>query len=161
IVAETRLSRPLCACARTCNRTQARVICPPISALGRGREFPKARIVSQWLPCQTASRMLQTKSMDSNPENNPQSPAGRSVPGQLVSDATSEINNLLQIISGTCSDAEEMLEGNRGAEKCFKTLRECVGRAGAIAAALAENAGATDHKMLINPQLTALLELQP
>jgi CheY-like chemotaxis protein len=99
--------------------------------------------------------------MDSNSKNNPQSAVDRSVPSQLVSGATSEINNLLQIISGTCSDVEEMLEGNRGAEKCFQTLRECVGRAGAIAAELAEHAGATDHKMLINPQLTALLELQP
>jgi CheY-like chemotaxis protein len=102
-----------------------------------------------------------TKGMDSNSETNPESPVGRSVPSQLVSDATSEINNLLQIITGTCSDVEEMFEGNRGAEKCFKTLRECVGRAGAIAATLAGHAGATDHKMLINPQLTALLELQP
>lgn len=99
--------------------------------------------------------------MDSNSERNPESVGGASVPSQMVSSATSEINNLLQIISGTCSDVEEMLEGTPGAEKCLKTLRGCVGRAGAIAAALAEHAGATDHKMLINPQLAALLELQP
>ena len=78
-----------------------------------------------------------------------------------MSGATSEINNLLQIISATCSNVEEMLEGNRAAEKCFKTLRECVGRAGAIAAELAGHAGATDLKMVINPQLAALLELKP
>ena len=99
--------------------------------------------------------------MDSTSESKPQSPVGGSVPSQLVSGATSEINNLLQIISGTCSDVEEMLEGNRGAQKCLETLRGCIARAGAIAAALAEHAGSTDHKMLINPQLAALLELQP
>src|SRR5215469_5981455 len=99
--------------------------------------------------------------MDSDYENKPQSHAGASVPGHLVSGATSEINNLLQILSGTCSDIEEMLLGNRDAEKSLETLRGCIGRAGTIAAALAQHAGATDHKMLINPQLAALLELQP
>lgn len=78
-----------------------------------------------------------------------------------MSGATSEINNLLQIISGACSDVEEMLEGNHDAEKRLETLRGCIGRAGAIAASLAQHAGATDHKMLINPQLAALLDLKP
>ena len=99
--------------------------------------------------------------MDSTSESDPQGIAGASVPSHLVSGATSEINNLLQIISGTCSDIEQMLEGNRDAEKCFETLRGCIGRTGAIAAALGQHAGATDHKTLINPQLAALLELQP
>jgi len=99
--------------------------------------------------------------MDPSFDSHPDTPVGTSVPSQLVSGATSEINNLLQIISGTCSDVEEMLVGNRDGEKCLETLRGCIARAGAIAAALAGHAGATDHKMLINPQLSALLELQP
>jgi len=105
--------------------------------------------------------MLQVLRVHSNSEGNPQTPARTSVPSQLVSGATSEINNLLQIISGACSDVGEMLEGNRDAENRLETLRKCIGRAGAITASLAQHAGATDHKMLINPQLAALLELQP
>lgn len=108
-----------------------------------------------------ASSMLQDLMVDSNSQGDPKILVGGSVPSQLVSGATSEINNLLQIISGTCSDIEEMLEGSRDAKKCLATLRGCIGRAGAISAALAAHAGATDHKMLINPQLAALLELQP
>ena len=92
---------------------------------------------------------FKSKRMDSNAESNPQSHVGGSVPSHLVSGATSEINNLLKILAGTCSDVEEMLVGNRGAEKCLETLRTCIGRAGGIAAALAHYAGATDHKMLI------------
>ncbi|MEP6937314.1 MAG: response regulator [Chthoniobacterales bacterium] len=68
--------------------------------------------------------------------------------------ATSELNNLLQIISGTSSLLENIWEGNRDSEKYFAMLRASVERAELIAAQLVEQAGGVGTKVLVNPELS-------
>jgi CheY-like chemotaxis protein len=83
-------------------------------------------------------------------------PFGRGVPSETFAEAASELNNLLQILGGSCAEIKEMLEGIDGAEDCLETLRTTVKRVGVVAAHLADQAGATDQKVLINPELAAL-----
>ncbi len=67
--------------------------------------------------------------------------------------AASELNNLLEIISGTSAAIENIWTGNEGAEKYFDMLRTSVDRAAAVTAELAEHAGGTDQKILLHPEL--------
>ena len=67
--------------------------------------------------------------------------------------AASELNNLLEIISGTSSALENIWAGNDGAQKYFEMLRTSVDRAAAVTAELAERAGGTDEKVLLHPEL--------
>lgn len=72
---------------------------------------------------------------------------------RVTPEATSELNNLLQIISGTSSLLENIWEGNRDSDKYFSMLRASVERAELIAAKLVEQAGGARTKMLVNPEI--------
>jgi CheY-like chemotaxis protein len=74
---------------------------------------------------------------------------------QQVSKATSELNNLLQIISGTSELLENIWEGNAGAEKYFGMLRHSVERAAQVTALLVEQAGGGDSKIVLHPDVAA------
>lgn len=67
--------------------------------------------------------------------------------------AASELNNLLEIISGTSSVIENVWAGNEGSQKYFDMLRRSVDRAAAVTAELAEHAGGTNEKMVLHPDL--------
>jgi CheY-like chemotaxis protein len=89
--------------------------------------------------------------------NSPRTPR-KSVSKESVSKATSELNNLLQIISGTSEEIGNLWEGNEGSEQYLNMLRSSIGRAEAVAAQLAEQAGGTDQKVLMHPDLTSFLK---
>jgi len=88
----------------------------------------------------------------------PTSPAQGSVPKESVSKAASELNNLLQIISGTSAEMENSWEGNAGTEKYLNMLRQSIERAEAVAAQLAEEAGGAKEKMVMDPDLSAFVK---
>jgi CheY-like chemotaxis protein len=75
-----------------------------------------------------------------------------------VSKATSELNNLLQIISGTSAEIENLSEGNEGCEQYISMLRSSVERAEAVAAQLATQAGGANQKAMMNPELTPFVK---
>jgi CheY-like chemotaxis protein len=75
-----------------------------------------------------------------------------------VSKATSELNNLLQIISGTSAEIENLSEGNEGCEQYLSMLRSSVERAEAVAAQLAKQAGGANQKVMMNPELAAFVK---
>jgi CheY-like chemotaxis protein len=91
--------------------------------------------------------------MKSNSKSNTPLPPDDSVPKKSVSKAASELNNLLQIISGTSSEIENMWEGSDGAEKYLDMLRESIERAETVAAQLSQQAGGAEPKMLMHPKL--------
>jgi CheY-like chemotaxis protein len=70
-----------------------------------------------------------------------------------VSKATSELNNLLQIISGTSAEIENLWKGNDGSEQYLSMLRSSVERAEAVAAELAKQAGGANQKVMMHPEL--------
>ncbi len=70
-------------------------------------------------------------------------------------ESTSELNNLLQIISGTSSMIENIWDGNPGSEKYFAMLRASVDRAEKIISKMVEQAGGSASKVLIHPDLSA------
>jgi CheY-like chemotaxis protein len=63
------------------------------------------------------------------------------------SDAASELNNLLQIISGTSSMLENICEGTEGSHKYMTMLRESIERAEKVTAQLVEQAGGADKNL--------------
>ena len=69
--------------------------------------------------------------------------------------ATSELNNLLEIISGTSAAIENIWDGNDGSQKYFDMLRTSVDRAAQLTAQLVEQAGGSDKKVLYHPELAA------
>src|ERR1700676_3641562 len=69
--------------------------------------------------------------------------------------ATSELNNLLEIISGTSAAIENIWDGNDGSQKYFDMLRASVDRAAQVTAQLVEHAGGSDKKVLFHPELAA------
>ena len=71
---------------------------------------------------------------------------------ESISKATNELNNLLQIITGTSSLIEE---GNDGSEKCVAMLRASVERAEKVTAGLAQHAGGSETKNLVNPDIAS------
>ena len=77
------------------------------------------------------------------------------VPAKPSMAATSELNNLLEIISGTSAAIENIWEGNNGSEKYFEMLRTSVERAAKVTAQLVEHAGGSDKKVLFHPDLAA------
>src|SRR5437667_4818756 len=77
---------------------------------------------------------------------------------ESVSKATSELNNLLQIISGTSAEIGNLWEGTEGSEQYLNMLRSSIDRAGAVAAQLTEQAGGTDQKILMHPELASFLK---
>ncbi len=68
-------------------------------------------------------------------------------------DTASELNNLLQIISGTAEMMENIWEGNEGSEKYLSMLRSSVDRAAKITHTIAREGGAANEKILLHPAL--------
>ena len=68
-------------------------------------------------------------------------------------DTASELNNLLQIISGTAEMMENIWEGNEGSEKYFSMLRSSVDRAARLTHTIAREGGAANEKILLHPAL--------
>ncbi len=69
---------------------------------------------------------------------------------ERISKATSELNNILQIIAGTTSLMEQ---GNDGSEKYAAMLRTSVERAEKVTAGLAQHAGGSEKKTLLHPDI--------
>ncbi len=69
----------------------------------------------------------------------------------LESKVASELNNLLQIISGTSALIENVWEGAEGAEKYFSMLRTSIERAEQVTAQLVARAGGTSGKVILHP----------
>jgi CheY-like chemotaxis protein len=87
-----------------------------------------------------------------------QKPSAKTLSKEEVSKATSELNNLLQIISGTSAQISDLWDGNDGSEQYLEMLRASIDRAGAVAGQLTEQAGGTDQKVLIHPELASLIK---
>jgi CheY-like chemotaxis protein len=74
-------------------------------------------------------------------------------PAKSPTAATSELNNLLEIIAGTSAAIENIWEGNDGSQKYFDMLRTSVDRAAKVTAQLVQHAGGSDEKVLFHPDL--------
>lgn len=83
-------------------------------------------------------------------------PSESAVPAQPPAAATSELNNLLEIISGTSAALENIWEGNDGSQKYFDMLYASVDRAAKVTAQMVEHAGGSDKKVLFHPELASL-----
>lgn len=92
--------------------------------------------------------------MEEKPEDNGVADTGR----EPVSKATSELNNLLQIIAGTSSLIENIWEGSAGSEKYLAMLRSSIERAEKVTADLAAYAGGSDKKIFMHPEITAFVK---
>jgi CheY-like chemotaxis protein len=90
--------------------------------------------------------------------SSPTQPESTKPSAESLSKAASELNNLLQIISGTSSLIENVWEGSESSEKYLAMLRESIERAEKVAAELVEQAGGTDKKMLMHPELAGLVK---
>ncbi len=73
-------------------------------------------------------------------------------------EATSELNNLLQIISGTSALIENVWDGSPGSEKYFAMLRASVERAEKIISKMVERSGGSPSKVVIHPDLAAFTQ---
>jgi len=80
---------------------------------------------------------------------------------QLLPAAASELNNLLQIISGTVTMLQNDCAGAPGSEKYFEMLRTSVDRAGRVTAQLVQHVGGTEQKILFHPALAAQIKARP
>jgi CheY-like chemotaxis protein len=76
----------------------------------------------------------------------------------LLARATSELNNLLQIISGTTWLIEDSLRGNTGLERYFKMLRTSIERAEKVTDDLVKQAGGTSQKVVMSGNATAFVK---
>ena len=85
-------------------------------------------------------------------------PSESAVPAKPPAAATSELNNLLEIISGTSAAIENIWAGNDGSQKYFDMLRDSVDRAAKVTAQLVEHAGGSDKKVLFHPELASLAQ---
>ena len=75
-----------------------------------------------------------------------------------VPKAGRELNNLLQIISGTSSLLEAGQEDKEGSEKYLAMLRTSIERAEKVAAELVREAGGPAEKMLLHPDLAPFVK---
>src|ERR1700704_2692455 len=82
-------------------------------------------------------------------------PPESAAPAKPPAAATSELNNLLEIISGTSAAIEDIWTGSDASQKYFEMLRTSVDRAAQVTAQLVEHAGGSDKKVLIHPELAA------
>jgi CheY-like chemotaxis protein len=82
-------------------------------------------------------------------------PSESAAPAKPPAAATSELNNLLEIISGTSAAIENIWDGNDGSQKYFDMLRTSVDRAAKVTAQLVEHAGGSEKKVLFHPELAA------
>lgn len=74
-------------------------------------------------------------------------------PSQINSKLASELNNLIQIISGTSELIENIWEGREGSEKYFAMLRASIERAERVTAEIVASAGGATGKVRLHPQL--------
>lgn len=80
----------------------------------------------------------------------------RTEPSTPAPRETSELNNLLQIISGTTDLIENIWSGRDGSEKYFAMLRASIERAEHITAQLVHQAGGANENVLMHPELAAM-----
>jgi CheY-like chemotaxis protein len=73
--------------------------------------------------------------------------------GDDQSKVASELNNLIQIISGTSSLIENIWEGSPGSEKYFEMLRASIERAEQVTAQLVAQAGGATAKRMLPSEL--------
>ena len=73
--------------------------------------------------------------------------------GDDKSKVAHELNNLIQIISGTSSLIENIWEGSPGSEKYFEMLRTSIERAEQVTAQLVAQAGGATNKRVLPPGL--------
>ena len=73
--------------------------------------------------------------------------------GDDRSKVASELNNLIQIISGTSLLIENIWEGSPGSEKYFEMLRASIERAEQVTAQLVAQAGGATSKRMLPPEL--------
>lgn len=90
------------------------------------------------------------------PENN-RAPDGLSTPRQVAS----ELNNLIQIISGTSELIENIWEGTEGSEKYFAMLRDSIARAEQVTADLAAQSNGARHKVVLQADLQKRIAIGP
>ena len=89
-----------------------------------------------------------------NSDHNPTTADSKPLSNQEISKATSELNNLLQMISGSATEIANLRQ-NDGSEPYVSILQDSIERAETVAAELAEKAGGTHKKAAINPELAA------
>lgn len=82
-------------------------------------------------------------------------PSESAAPAKQPAAAASELNNLLEIISGTSAAIENIWDGNKGSQKYFDMLRTSVDRAAKVTAQIVEHAGGTNKKVLFHPELAS------
>jgi CheY-like chemotaxis protein len=100
--------------------------------------------------------MLTIRGVSSDHPTNPE--GEKPLSKEAVSKASSELNNLLQIISGTSNEIANLRELNDGSEQYLSMLRATISRAEAVAGQLTEQAGGTDHKVMVNPELAPFVK---
>ena len=66
----------------------------------------------------------------------------------------SELNNLLQIISGTSSLIENIWDGKPGADKYFEMLRASIARAADVTMDLVQLSGSLNGKVVLHPEFS-------
>jgi CheY-like chemotaxis protein len=72
---------------------------------------------------------------------------------EKLSNASSDLNNLLQVIAGTTAYIEHALEGDPAAQEHLAVLRASIARAEKVASELVELAGGTNARELMRPDL--------
>jgi CheY-like chemotaxis protein len=82
-------------------------------------------------------------------------PSGSAIPAEAPAAVASELNNLLEIISGTSAAIENIWDGNKGSQKYFAMLRTSVDRAAKVTAQMVEHVGGTNKKVLFHPELAS------
>ena len=100
--------------------------------------------------------MLPIRAVNSDHNSTPDNDKGLSK--EAVSKASSELNNLLQIISGTSAEIANLREQNDGSKQYLSMLRATISRAEAVAGQLTKQAGGTDHKVMLNPELAPFVK---
>ena len=84
--------------------------------------------------------------------NQPPTQTPASGPSLQPPEIVSELNNLLQIISGTSALIENIWEGKPGASKYFDMLRESVARAAEVTTDLVKLSGSMNGKIVLHPE---------
>jgi CheY-like chemotaxis protein len=76
---------------------------------------------------------------------------------ETLAKASSELNNLLQIISGTSTLLEDGSDGSESSEKYLSMLRTSIERAEKVAENLVHHAGGTNAQKLMHPDLAGFV----
>jgi CheY-like chemotaxis protein len=92
--------------------------------------------------------------MEEEPENKRVAP----IADNRISKATSELNNMLQIIAGTSSLIENIWEGADGSEKYLAMLRTSIERAEKATAELAHYAGGSEKREFMHPDIAGFVK---